>query len=465
MQNQAPEASQYMPCWLNFDPSQLPPAHMLRVKQVRAVARRVASYYSARWEEMAITTRVTTRSCRFVFLSSVYGIVVESTHPDGVRYRASCRKFWRKKIEQKANEGRLAHESKYRMVGGAGEGAKLYCSDETLSRAREQKALAEQGLASMMVVNTGTGEAVSLLDVARETEKNRLAGQYANVKSMEEFAAGRGFDWLFVTLTAPSEYHPNPSKGKRKASFDVGVADSHHYIAKQWSRIRSLLSKRGIQAGPDGYFGFRCVEPHKDGCFHWHLLVFLDPGLIEAFSQAIKEKFPGEIASTIVIGDKGKATAATYIYKYLSKNCSTSRQFTDDAGDAEREAKDLASFRNKERVQASLKVSRIRQTAPFGVVRVVSLLALIHKLDLAEVEAKEGSVLQFVRDHIWRNQRALLMVMSNPGIFSRESKVHGVQLIKKEALNSYGELVEQVVGIRIDGREYMNRSRYLIVRR
>src|SRR5690606_1259215 len=137
---------------------------------------------------------------------------------------------------------------------------------------------------------------------------------YHIIKNLEHLADENSFKWLFITLTAPAEYHPNPAKGKRRYNDQLGIAASHEYIRTKWSQIQSVLSSRGIPACPESYFGVRTVEPHKDGSMHWHILLFAKATLLKDIIKAIREKFKTKASATIVIGrdhtEKGSAKAA-----------------------------------------------------------------------------------------------------------------------------------------------------------
>ncbi|AWY43773.1 hypothetical protein DKY63_29185 [Pseudomonas putida] len=451
---------------LLLDVSSLPNARHLSREYVLYLASTLARHFSNQANPQPALT-----GSKFIVNTHVYGITVESSIESAIYKRLSCKKFWRRALEKKANEERLNHEAKNAIIGGKEKEGKAplqnYCSDDTLIREQNKRKDNDEKLSRYKVVNTITNKEESLLKIAQANEKNRISELYFMVKSLEKLAMERGFKWLFITLTAPSKFHPNPLKGRRSYDPDVGIRGSHDYLKRQWVQIRSILNERGISAGPEHYFGFRTVEPHKDGSLHWHLLVFVNINSLDSLSTAIREKFPEKTAATIVHGKvgSGSASAATYLYKYITKGISKEKtnykSNSERTMDNEREKRDLASLRNKDRVQAALKALGIRQYQPFGVYGLNTIFKKINKLNLQNVSAPHGSILQYVRDNIWRNTDGYLNMLKNAELFTSNAQI---KLIKEETQSSYGEPKKKVIGIRIGGTDFLNDSTYKIVR-
>ncbi|MEB0123974.1 replication endonuclease [Pseudomonas sp. CCI1.2] len=403
--------------------------------------------------------------------TSVYGIVVHSNTESAISKRLGCRRFWTRALEKKANEERLNHEARNSIVGGKPKSSEFpaqnYCSDVTLHREHFKRLDNEDKLSRYKIVNTETNEEENLLTVALCNEKNRINELYFTAKSLERLAAEKGFKWMFITLTAPPKYHPNPIKGRRSYDHSVGVKGSHEYIKVLWTQIRAILNVRGVKASPEHYFGFRTVEPHKDGSFHWHLLIFANTDIQKKMTDAILEKFPGKNAAEIIYGKEGDgcASAATYLYKYIAKSVSREKinyqNTVDSTKDCLREEKDLASLRNKERVQASLKSMAIRQYQVFGVCNLTTIFKKINRLDLADLTAPQGSILEFVKSSIWRNTDGYLNMMKNADLFGSDTEI---RLITVATLSSYGEPKKKVIGIRIGTVDFINHTTYKIVK-
>lgn len=448
---------------ITLTPSTFPPARLLSRRSVLYLARRLAEHFTN--QQYLKPER---EGSFFLLHTKVYGITIQSKIESATVMRSQCKKFWQQSLEKKVNEDRLNHEAKNAILGGPeindGRTPQLYCSNETLERENEKRKDNEEKLSRYKVVDLKNKTEESLLSIALKNEENRISELYFIAKNFERLAGEKKFNWIFVTLTAPAKYHPNPSKGKNSYDPSVGIKGSHDYLKHSWTNIRSILNERGIPTSPDHYFGFRTVEPHKDGSLHWHLLIFVDEKYLPKVTQAIREKFPGEVQAKIVLGskDEGCASAASYLYKYITKSLSRSKS-TDSESDIDnnREQNDLASLRNKERVQAALKAIAARQYQPFGICNLGTAFRKINKLDLQNISPQSGSVLDFVKSEIWRNPNGYFNMLKNRDIFTINAEI---KLIKTPIFNSYGEPIQKVIGIRIGQQDFIDDKKYRIVR-
>jgi len=454
---------------ISLNPGDLPEARHLSIDFVRMYANRISEHFSAH----PPTTIKNKKS--FEYKSDIYGITIKSNTPKGVIARAKCKKFWTRSIEKKTNEDRLHHEARNQIVGEqknkkgiSNNPTQLYCSDKTLKRITEKTDRNKKHLSKLAVTNIKTGETKSLLEIAIKNEENRASEMYHIIKNLEHLADENGFNWLFITLTAPAEYHPNPAKGKRRYNYQLGINASHEYINTKWGQIQSVLSRRKIPASPESYFGVRTVEPHKDGSMHWHLLLFAKGTLVESIIGAIREKFNTEASAKIVIGkdheEKGSAKAASYIYKYISKTLSKKEQTQyqkDDIGDDAREESDLASIRYKDRVQASIKAIGARQYQPIGVKRLTTMYRKINKLKMDKLDIPPGGLPAFIKEKIWRNQLGFYHMLKNIEPFQKGGEI---RLVTEPSLNSYDEPTKRVIAIKIGSMVISTESEYKIER-
>ena len=268
---------------ISITPKSLPPARALTRQHVLTLAVRLASLHATKANNVYLSRG------KYRIKTGFYGIVIEADTKSGVTAKSACVRFWRNSLENKANLERLKFEAKNRQIGGPNsENTEIYCSDATVKRMREKTAASNKCLSKMTVKNIVTGDEFSMLDIANASFSNRFNELYSFTKNFEAMAKSQKMDWIFVTLTAPPEFHPNPSSPNSKCSYksELGVKASHTYINNAWKRIRAILYKRGINASPTTYFGARTVEVHKDGCIHWHLLIFINHALIHAFNKA-----------------------------------------------------------------------------------------------------------------------------------------------------------------------------------
>ncbi|WP_167376754.1 replication endonuclease [Pseudomonas guineae] len=454
---------------ISLETYDLPDARHLSIDFVRMYAHRISEHFTTR------PPTPTEIKKTYEYNSGIYGITIKSKNPEGVIARAKCKKFWTRSIEKKVNESRLNYEARNKIVGeqqneknSSNKQTQLYCSDKTLKRTKEKSDRNEKTLSKCFVTHIKTGKTENLLEVAKRNEENRASETYHIVKNLEHLADEIGFKWVFITLTAPAKYHPNPAKGKRRYDYKLSVGASHEYIKCQWARIQSVLNTRGIPASPETYFGLRTVEPHKDGSMHWHMLLFVNAELIEKIIKAIREKFKTKASATIVIGrehaEKGSAKAASYIYKYISKSLSKKEQAKsaqNDIDDDTREKSDLATIRNKHRVQAAIKAIGARQYQSIGVNNLITMYRKINKLNMDKLDIPTGSLAELIKEKIWRNKLGFYYMLKNNEPFQNGGNI---SLVTEPSRNSYGEPTKRVIAIKIGSMVVSTESEYKIER-
>lgn len=205
------------------------------------------------------------------------------------------------------------------LVGG--KTGRKYVSPITLqSRAHQINAQRKWIAASTVTNDADSKESYPLAECIR-TEEQRFAELYTLMSGQESFYTATGRIPMFFTLTAPARYHPNPIIGE--SSWDGStVTDSHEWFMQSWSLTRATLAKCGIRAD-----GFRVTEPHQDGAEHWHMLIYAKRTQMATITSIIHDYF-GHSPKAVKVkadfaakgkGKKGKATAASYMTKYLIK--------------------------------------------------------------------------------------------------------------------------------------------------
>lgn len=170
-------------------------------------------------------------------------------------------------------------------------------------------------------------EQVNMLTVMQAASIKKLAEVYTLVKGLESYAKAAGLSWAFITLTAPPRMHSNPSNGQN--TWDGSTpAQAHEWIHQAFHRTESRLRKQNIIIS-----GLRVVESHRDGCPHWHVLVFAhknDMATIEAtFRQ--QPEWKAEHGMKFIEGD-GRATAASYCFKYILKTINSIEKLSGEVG-------------------------------------------------------------------------------------------------------------------------------------
>jgi hypothetical protein len=289
---------------------------------------------------------------------------------DGAVKRLVDASWWRTQLRRA--HGRVFEHAALRL-GFVSRKTGSYCSNETVTRRRQQIARNRAALEASWLCNE-KGDKFSLYDLAQKgmaNKANRKGELMLRMAGCEEIAREYGHVGLFVTMTCPSKYHavlagtgtPNPKYQ------NATPRDAQAYLNRTWARIRAQNDRDGIAP-----YGFRIAEPHHDGCPHWHMLVFVPPGQADAFVATLGEYARAEDAEEmnsdaakdarlkVIQIDPNKGTAAGYIAKYVGKNIDDSQGAAhDEEGPVEASASAPC-----ERVDAWASVWGIRQFQGLG---------------------------------------------------------------------------------------------------
>lgn len=249
--------------------------------------------------------------------------------------RLKCVKFWRRVLR-----GVFAKtvEACSIGLGLVNKDRDIYVSNQSVSRHTQQMLSADKVLDQTYLENE-YGQQVSIKALAAKGAANkdiRLAELMTRISGMDAIAKEMGHEGLFVTVTCPSRMHkwtqtqqggvrPNPK-------FDgTTPREAQTYLCKQFNKLGAALGRAGVER-----YGFRVVEPHHDGCPHWHLLIFYKPttatgksaravmrGMFKRYfldNDSATERGAGDRRITYKPIDRTKGSAASYIAKYISKN-------------------------------------------------------------------------------------------------------------------------------------------------
>lgn len=388
-------------------------------------------------------------------------------HLDAQLGRLKCVRFWRrvlrgvfaKTVEQCAIGLGLVHK-----------GAECYVSEQSVQRHRGQIQSAQRVLEQTYLENE-FGQQVAVADLAAKGTGNkelRLAELMTRISGMDLIAQEAGHDGIFVTVTCPSRMHkwaatatgavrPNPR-------YDgTTPRQAQDYLCEQWNKLGAWLGRRGVER-----YGFRVVEPHHDGCPHWHLLLFYRGATASggsaraAMREGFKRYFLDNDSATERGADKhrvkfmpinrAKGSAAAYIAKYISKNT------TGFAMDVDLYGNPIVS--SVQRVQAWASTWRVRQFqqiggAPVGVwreLRRINPQALEGApLPVALVDALKGVNIGQLGGRVAVGYQAYTMAQGGPCV-SRKHQT--LRLLRQESgeLNRYGEVrAKDVIGVEAVG--------------
>ncbi|MEO9655928.1 replication endonuclease [Marinomonas sp.] len=288
------------------------------------------------------------------------------------------------------------------------------------------------------------GQSFTLAELSKKgvsDPDNRFAEMVVRAKGLEEISEEFGHQGYFLTLTAPSKYHPI-SQGKRNKKFwragCPSVRNAHKYLNGVWRRFRAWCKRHEIP-----FYGLRTVEPHHDGCPHWHLMLWVDPKQSEKFLEAFHhyalqedgneagaQKYRVEVKKI----DPAKGSAVGYIVKYISKNIHGKHVDTDlETG---RSGSDAAK-----RIVAWARINRIRQ---FQFVGGASVTVWRELRRLGKDKAPE-----YFKDIYHAANRADFggFVKLMGGVFAGRNQTLKTYYSEEEE-NQYGEMVKTVRGVK-----------------
>lgn len=216
-----------------------------------------------------------------------------------------------------------------------------YCTQYTLNNTRisdKRNQLFLEGVE----IEREDGFTVSLGEVIKHSLSNpfnRHAQLMARIAGLEKLGKHENKHAYFLTLTAPSKYHPNSPKYNGYTPNEV-----REYLQKTWEQMRAKFKRLELD-----FFGVRVAESHKDACPHWHLMLWIDKKQADLltsvfieyseraeYQELINKK--GNKLSTITEGARKKGVVyrsprcevkkmlpelghpTGYIIKYISKN-------------------------------------------------------------------------------------------------------------------------------------------------
>jgi hypothetical protein len=238
--------------------------------------------------------------------------------------RLTCAAWWRRALRK-----RFRTAERYEVARGAvHRAASPYVSAHALSRHRRNQRRTADLLQAMEALNLETGEVVPLLDLVEASQANptnRRAAMMVRIRGLEADACSKGEVAAMLTITTPSRMHARHHTGQANARYDgttPRAAQAH--LHGVWRRAMRKLAREGITLR-----GLRTVEPHHDGCPHWHVLVFAPEPHLQRACELIRagalQDCPDEPGADqrrfrVEHIDPAKGCAVAYVSKYVSKS-------------------------------------------------------------------------------------------------------------------------------------------------
>ena len=245
--------------------------------------------------------------------------------------------WWRRALRKRLRT--VEHQAIKR--GAVHRHASPYVSGKALRRYEADRRRLTSLLASLEVLNVGTGEVIALDEVIAASQANpanRRMAMMARIKGIEARARSKEHEALFLTITAPSRMHARHHTGQANDGHDgSSPRQVQTYLHGVWRKAMRSMQRDGLTA-----YGMRTVEPHHDACPHWHVLLFAASGQSEAILRTLRayaladspdEKGADEHRFKVERIDPAKGSALAYIAKYVSKSIDGEGVGTDTESD------------------------------------------------------------------------------------------------------------------------------------
>lgn len=167
------------------------------------------------------------------------------------------------------------------------------------------------------------GEVYNLAESGTTAEK-RIAELTAISKGIQEYCGDTlGQVWAFIVVKLPSQFHPNPTKGKNSWN-GIMPSESANVLNKKFREVQDILNKKKVHIT-----GLKTIETHKDGCPHINFFIYFDHQNQKVVEQTFKKVYGrSKNLCCFTLGKSGQDSAkyATYITKYIKKHLGTGNE-------------------------------------------------------------------------------------------------------------------------------------------
>jgi hypothetical protein len=297
----------------------------------------------------------------------VFGIEVRGKTMHSRVARVLDAAYWRHTLRRRVAQEVELLELK---LGRVGKNGSAYCSAQAQHLRATQRQAQARWLEETTLQAVIDGELVELpMAAVTKTARQRMSRLYAFIAAMDRLAEESGLMVALLTATLESEWHPNPTHGKKTHRWNGKTpAEASEEFGARWQNVRRDLDKLGMTVS-----GLWAAEPHRDGCPHRHFWLLYAPEHQDAVLAAFLTYFPGklkvrrdedegsdlmfetwedvvngegrpltheregaQVDVSIVERSKG-CTGASYVVKYVSKSLGTGGAF--DGEDAKPKTK------------------------------------------------------------------------------------------------------------------------------
>ncbi|GAA79256.1 replication endonuclease [Pseudoalteromonas sp. BSi20495] len=274
----------------------------------------------------------------------------------------------------------------------------------------------------MMELQSSDGDVIDLIEAVKSgmaNPANRRNELMLRIRETEELADEMGYVAMFYTITCPARFHANAN------TWDGSTPkDAQNYLTTTWARARSKLNRRDLK-----YFGVRVVEPHADGCPHWHMMLFMPKNKLQEINAILRWYFIQEDKNELYDRYGPELTRAKVFNKFVDINthgthiktveaCVKYRAHTEKThlfklykqkrsawGFAKKKANEVAIQRNKEEAEKAKvenrepkKIKVKNHKAPTKFYRTFS-----PRFDAVKLDKNKGSAASYIAKYISKN--------------------------------------------------------------
>ncbi|MBU9542850.1 replication endonuclease [Burkholderia multivorans] len=317
-----------------------------------------------------------------------------------------------------------------------GRGNKNYCSHSLFNEFLENKHKEQEFIKNSAI--SSTDKAVIALSKATKSADQSRAEKINIINTIEKIAKKRNWNWFFITLTLPGEFHPNPQYKTGTVYNGISPKESAKMLNNGIKRVRALLAKNGIKASED-YIGCFSSETHKDGLIHKHGLFWCEDSKIEEIRKYFEFHFPNINDQSFKINN-GQAKASSYVFKYVMKSTNQFDQsinFRDLMGNEKKKLKkEEKALYNELMNNAFRSFNSIRGFSFFGIENCLTkfryLARNIDRLDIPaiyEVYIRQNDLYSLIESGFF-NQVENIYIEKNDNIMFVGCRVNCAVLIK-----------------------------------
>lgn len=272
----------------------------------------------------------------------------------------------------------LSHEMNQKKIGQK----QPYAGKQLIKLKNDRIEYSDRFLAAKEVKIDGQWK--SLLDM-KKGNWSKISEIWVEQKGYQERAEELGMTWMFITITAPAQFHPNPKKGHNKNWVNgTKITEIKKWFNDTWGNMKKRVWKKGggfehLKWGEKNAFGVKVVEPHKDGCPHWHIMFYCKSELLNEYKNLFKQYFShsskaidfrvqGIDEDGSKINEEKMASASSYLFKYILKYvCDGQQEIENDDRTPDERAKDAKELVAFEAVRAWRGAGGFKSFTPFGV--------------------------------------------------------------------------------------------------